>query len=486
MAHNEIPGRKRVGSPMLAALAAPAMPLAAMTLPLTIFLPEFYATTIGINLAVVGIVFTVVRLADLVFDPFIGGLIDRTHSRWGAYKPWLLGGAPVVMIGAWLLFMAEPGASASYLAIALIVTYAGYSLVTLAQMGLGASLTTEYGERSRVFAWWQLFNMGGVLLVLVIPYLLGRLMPQDGDVTVRAMGWFVLLTAPITIITALAFVRGGKREIPVHTAKMADYVSLLRLRSARLLLGSVMMIGLGLGISSAVFVFYFTTVKDVGRDTFSLILAWMFTINILSSPFWAWIGNRIGKHRALALGCTGTALYLLSVLVMPSGNMIFLFAAFTLGGVSGCSADILPRAMMADVSDEDRLRSGSDRTGMLYALLLVTIKIGQAVAIGIVYVVLDLIGFHAGAGNSAGSLLGVTLIYCIAPALCQLSAAFLAFRYPLSASRHDVIREALEAQHIRAASDDIAPEVFALGSVTANPLPIRDEIDAHSGSGGKA
>src|ERR1700722_13456270 len=100
----------------MAALASPALPMAAMTLPLTIFLPAFYATTIAINLAVVGIVFTVVRLADLIFDPLIGGFMDRTQSPWGRFKPWLAAGGPIVMIGAAILFLAQPGVGPWYLA----------------------------------------------------------------------------------------------------------------------------------------------------------------------------------------------------------------------------------------------------------------------------------------------------------------------------------------------------------------------------------
>ena len=77
----------RATSAVLAAVSAPALPLAAKTLPLTIFLPEYYATKVGVNLAVVGIVFTLVRLADLIFDPLVGNLIDRTTASDRAIGP---------------------------------------------------------------------------------------------------------------------------------------------------------------------------------------------------------------------------------------------------------------------------------------------------------------------------------------------------------------------------------------------------------------
>src|SRR3546814_1436477 len=79
--------------------------------------------------------------------------------------------------------------------------------------------------------------------------------------------------------------------------------------------------------------------------------------------------NRIGKHRALMLGSAGFASYMLLMLLMPPGSLWFFGLAAIWGGAMACAADMLPRSMMADVSDEDQLESGQDRTGMLFALL---------------------------------------------------------------------------------------------------------------------
>src|SRR3546814_8118742 len=91
------PAGQTISNRLLASLAAPALPMAALTLPLIIYLPEFYANALGLDLAVVGLIFTIVRLADLFFDPFVGGLMDRSRSRWGQFRPWLIVGAPLVM-----------------------------------------------------------------------------------------------------------------------------------------------------------------------------------------------------------------------------------------------------------------------------------------------------------------------------------------------------------------------------------------------------
>jgi Na+/melibiose symporter-like transporter len=446
--------------------------MATMTLPLTIFLPAFYAATIGINLAVVGVVFTVVRLADLVFDPLVGGLMDCTITRWGRFRPWLMIGMPIVMLGAWLLFMARPGAGPAYLAIALTLTYVGYSIVILSQMGLGALMSPAYDERSRVFAWWQLANMTGVFLALALPAGLALIVPATPELTVRTMGVTILATTPITVLIAVLVVREPPAAPAMHIARFRDYIGLFRLRSARLALGSVTMMGFALGVSSSVFLFFYTIVKGVPAATLSLVLGFFFIVTIASVPVWARIGNRIGKHRALALGCATTSLYMAAMGLMPPGNLAYMIALFAIGGFASASADLLPRAMMADVSDEDRLATGMDRTGMLYALLALVTKLGQATAIGVVFVILDLFGFKAALGprNGANALTGVLLLGSLAPAILHLTAAVLAWRYPLTAARHVAIRATLDRVHCDHADQREAADLLPGAATGLSPV----------------
>lgn len=445
------PARDRQPGRVLAALAGPALPMAAMTLPLTIFLPAFYATVIGLDLALVGIIFTVVRIADLFFDPFVGGLMDRTRTRHGRFRPWLAIGGPIVMAGAVMLFLASPGAGPGYLATALVIAYAGYSIVILSQMGMGAALSPDYHERSRVFAWWQIFNVGGIILVLVLPPLLSLVMPVDQTVTVRSMGAAVLVATPVSIAIALFMVPD---RVPIGADSHARvpataYFQLFRLTSVRILLGTVLVNGLALGVSASVFVFFFDLLKDIRPEELSLMLAAFSVVSICSAPLWAWLGRKLGKHWAMTLGGVCYTIYSLITVFMPERGFVLYGFAAVIGGFASCSIELLPRAMMADIADEDRLSSDADRSGMLYALLLITHKIGQAFAIGIVFSLLDVIGFDASAGdaNGPGALLGILLLGGAIPALLYLGGALLVFFYPLTAERHGEIRRTLEARH---------------------------------------
>jgi Na+/melibiose symporter-like transporter len=91
----------------LAAFAAPSLPLAALGLPLVVYLPEYYVSELGLSLSVVGSAFLLVRVADIILDPILGGMMDRTRTGIGRFRPWLAAAAPVLMLAAYFLFMAK-------------------------------------------------------------------------------------------------------------------------------------------------------------------------------------------------------------------------------------------------------------------------------------------------------------------------------------------------------------------------------------------
>jgi len=85
----------RPGNFTLAAFAGPSLPFAALGLPLVVHLPAFYAESVGLPLSVVGLIFMAVRLLDIPIDPLLGGWMDRTRTRWGRFRPWMVGCVPL-------------------------------------------------------------------------------------------------------------------------------------------------------------------------------------------------------------------------------------------------------------------------------------------------------------------------------------------------------------------------------------------------------
>lgn len=446
--------RHKLSRRTLAALSGPSIPLSALSLPMVAFLPEYYSGELGLDLAVVGTVFMVVRLLDIAFDPLLGGLMDRMHTPMGRYRPWLLVAVPMIMLAMAMLFMARPGVGPLHLTVWLLVAYAGWSILALSQLALAANVSPDYHERSRIYSWWQVaffIGMIGAMLVPKIAALYGFSTPAAG---MRAMAWLVIVLTPILVIFAVATVR----ERPIDSARkgggLREYFGLMRHPAVRRLLACEGLMGLASGATSTLAVFFFTRRLGLDRADVGLLLIGHFIVGLAFTPVWSWLANRIGKHRALAVATLAYAAVQSLFLFVPANDMWFALAIQSLAGLSYGATSALPRAMTADVADEQRLATGQERTGLLYALLIGVWKIGQALSVGIMFYVLAVIGFDPApsAANPASALGGLTALYVGLPILLSLMAAWVAIRYPLTAEKHAAIRMELERLDAQAAA----------------------------------
>ncbi len=439
-------GRIRAG--LLGLFSGPSIPLAALSLPMTVYLPPFYATYVGVSLATVGLIFTLVRLADIVLDPALGYLMDRTRTQWGRFRPWMVASIPVLMIATWLAFMPQPGATPVYLTAVLVLLFAGYSMAVVAHLSWGAVLARDYHARSRVYGWLQAFTVGGMVLVLVLPPIVTRMFPGNEAVGVQSMGWFIIVLTPITILLAVWRVSEPPRSAVVVGQKAAgsllDYARLaMRPTLARLLLCGVLL-ALAPGITGALFLFFFRIRGFTGEQSTLLLLIY-FVGGLAGAPLWTQLAKRFGKHRTLALSCVYYAVVQGATLLFPKGNMIWGVGSLFVAGIAFSAALILLRAMVADAADEARLDMKIDCTGMVYALYTSITKMSAAVAVGITYPLLQWIGFVAKAGpkNAPGAIHGLELIFVIFPVGFVVLGGLSLIGYKLDERRHGEIRALL-------------------------------------------
>lgn len=463
---SERPSTQRRSSWALAAFASPNIPIAALGLPLVVYLPEFYVSTIGLSLAAVGAAFLFVRLIDISLDPFLGGIMDRTRTKLGRFRPWLLGGMPMVGIGALALFMGQPGASAFYLWAWLLVTYAGYSMVVLSHTAWGGVLSSDYQQRSRIYGWWQAGNMVGMILVLCLPPLLVGVFKTGHAEGVRAMGWFIVALLPITILMAVRVVGEPAAPVARHAAGIKQYLALLGRPSVRMLLLADLLMGLAPGIAGALFLFFFERVKHFDKTQSGVLLLIYFLAGLLSAPLWPLLAKRIGKHRALSVAAVIYAIVQVATVFTPVGNSGIGTLVLILAGIPYTAAPVLVRAMMADIGDEERLTSGVDRTGLLYAILTGTVKLGYALAIG-AFPVLQWMGFDPKVPTVSGDN-ALIAMYAVVPATMGLVVAAVMLRYPLDATRVAEIQRQLTA---RDAAEGDAPTAEPPPNVLPQQIP---------------
>lgn len=443
----------RRSNAVLAAFSAICLPLAAFGVALPVTLPEFYASHVGIDIAMVGYVFMAVRAIDIFADPFIGAAMDRTRSRFGRYRPWMAAATPILMLAALMIFvMVRPGAGPGYLFLWLLVLYLGFSVGTLGQLGWASVLAPQYDQRSRVYAWWQAFNIVGVIAILILPAAVVQTGVGDYVAGVHIMGWAIIVMLPLTVGLALAAVPEPVNAGATPHGGIGAYLSLLKRPTVNRLLVADLLLGIAPGITGALLFFFFDQIKGYARTEASIFMLLYFVGGLVGAPIWARLATRIGKARALIVASLIFAALYFGATLLPGGNFALTAAAMFVAGLPYAAGLFLLRAMMADAGDEVRLETGVDRTGLMFSILSATTKLGHVFAL-IPYAVLGWVGFEAVApegGNSPTSLLWLQVMFVAAPAALIALAAWALKGYPLTPARHDEIRRALEAREAEA------------------------------------
>lgn len=458
----EAPQEERLPTRTVLAYSALTLPMAALGLPISVYLPPFYAETIGLSLGTVGLVFTLARVWDLFTDPVMGFVVDRVASPWGRFRHWIVIAVPLLCLATVFVYFPDPDSEhgAGYLLGWMLTLYVGYTLLAIAHQSWGTELAVSYDERARLFGWREVFIIAGMVGVLAMPALIEAGFGGDLDDRtlqfrkIGSMGVFMLVLLPITAAWIVRDVperpeRAGGVLLPWRQS----LVLLVRNAVLRRLLLADLLIGLGIGITGALYIFLATYVFE-RRDLASLALLSYFAAGFFAMPLWMRLAYAIGKHRALGAAMVYSIVMLASLLVLGDLRSTTLMFAFTMiYGVAFGAGPALTRAMIADASDEDELNSGERRAGLFFALLTSTNKIGGALAVGISYFVLELaFGFVPGTDNDAEAVEGLLLVYVLGPALTLGGAGLLMIGYPLDRARHREIRAGLDARS-RAATD---------------------------------
>ena len=440
----------------LAAYASPATPISAIGVPLVAYLPAYYASEIGMALSVVGTIFLVVRLADIALDPFIGSFMDRSRSKWGRFRPWLVGGTLPMALASVMLFNPPESAGLGYLTFWLSLAYLAYSVCYLAHMSWGMSLTNDYRERSRVFGFWQAGALIGSISVLGMPIIVEGVFGQPHEIGILSMGVWIAALICLTVLVAVTTVREPAAASDRQSTKISEYLKLMVRPTITRLLIADLLIGTAIGMNSALFFFYFGFVKHFSQLEITILLFLNLCGSLAGTPLWTYLTAKMGKHRAAAFAFS---FYTFSLVVIQFTPPVMLLSCVILfiAGLTLSAGPLLLRSMLADAGDEELLRSGVDQTGILSALFTGTNKVGLAVAPGVTFLILGMFAFSpTSAENTGGALMALQSLYVLVPAIFGVFVALVIRNHPLTEARHAEILEGLRRADTMPAEGDIS------------------------------
>jgi glycoside/pentoside/hexuronide:cation symporter, GPH family len=440
---------KPLSTARLAAFAAPCVPIAALGVPITLYVPQFYAGPMGLGLGTVGAIFMLARLWDGISDPLMGWISDRFPSRWGRRRHWVAIATPIVCLAAWFLFLPQAPVSPGYLLGWLFVLYLGWTMLTIPHMSWGAELSGEYHQRSRIHAFREAGEIIGVPLLLAAPALIEQFGGQDLEAhRVAAMGLFVIVLLPVAVAVNLRFVQEvaapPQPKLPLRQAITA----LVGNRPLRTLVLADAISGASGAAVGALFLYVATEVWGLGHAASLLMLVYFFA-GLGFVPLVVRASYRFGKHRTL-IGCC--AFYVVTPplsLLVPHGNFAAAAGLMVLLGVNVGGAGVLFRSIMADVADVDELATGQKRTGLLYAFMALTRKGSSAVAVGLTFWALQFVAFQPSGQNEPAAVGGLAMLFAALPMICNAAVIALMWRFPIGPAKQAEVREALERQKAR-------------------------------------
>lgn len=453
------------------AFAAPAVALGSYAIAFSVFLPQYYASHIGISTAMVGNAFGIVRLIDIWLDPFIGLGMDRTRTRIGRYRPWLLIGGPILAVASYMVFMAKPGIDLPYVVLWVLIFYIGTSVMSLAQTSWASNIAPTYNARSRLFGALSAVGVVGAAVLLLLPKIMGVSKSSDPHL-IQTMGWFMIIAAPIGCLIASVVTREPIIQSVHHRhVRLKEYLDLIRRPEVLRILAADFCLALGPGWMAALYFYFFRDSRHFSTAEASLLLFIYTMAGLVGALVLGRLAVAFGKHRTLIAASTGYSLGLILLYVMPKGHFYIDGPFMFVMGFLATGFTLLIRAMVADVGDVVRLETGQNRIGLLYALVTGTQKAAGALSITFTFNALVLVGYQTKEAlhNTAAAVHGMELTYLIGPIGFVMlgGACFLGYR--LDAAKHAEVRRELEER------DAMVPEAAvleALGSDSSVPQNI--------------
>ncbi|PKM18070.1 MAG: MFS transporter [Gammaproteobacteria bacterium HGW-Gammaproteobacteria-15] len=404
-----------------------------------LFLTFFYTDIFGISPAVVGSMFLLVRIIDAVTDPLMGAMADKTKSRHGKYRPYLLWLALPFALCSVLAFT-TPDLSANGKVIYAFATYTllmlAYTAINIPYSALGGVLTADPTERVSVQSYRFVFGMLGGLLVTACTLPLVNFF-GNGD---NAKG-YQLTIAAMSVLGLILFLLcfAGTRERVQAPADQqltlrSSFASLWQNDQWRILCVAAFFLLTGMVLRTTLAIYY---VKYfLGREDLITAFVTLGMIgNIAGCAVAQWLSRYVDKVKAyIGLQLISAAICILSFFI-GSNQLVLAFALYFLWGFFLQMATPLLWAKMADTVDYGHYKTGIRITGLVYSSIVFFIKLGLALGGALAGWLLAGYGYQADVPQTATAQQGILLSFTVLPAIGSILVAVVMSRYSLTGPR---------------------------------------------------
>ncbi len=448
------PGSGRLPFSTLLAYSIPTAGIGFMFYMAMLYLMIFSTDVLLIAPAVVSVILGVSRILDAVTDPMAGYLSDRTRSRLGRRRPWLLFAAiPLAVVFSMMWAPPETlddSALIVWMAVGIISFYAVITLINVPHISWGAELSPDYHERTRVFGMrLMLLNLGAFTAILCLLLITGsdtpRAVVSPLMITVAAVTALATIAAALYLRERRDFQQRGPERI------VGAYTDVFRNPHARLLLLVFFIESLG-AATIAVLTPYMARYV-IGDVSFPLIVMTYMIGMTASIPFWTPLGRWLGKKLLWLLSMLVTAFGFGAFFLLGPGDVVQAYVlAAILGVAAGCGNVVAP-SVQSDIVDFDEHKTGERKEGGYFAAFNFIQKSAAGVTIMVTGIVLQVAGYVPNVEQTETVQTAIKALYGLFPFACYLIGSLLFLKFSFNEREHDGVRRDLEARRRQRAQD---------------------------------
>lgn len=429
------------------------------------YLMIFYTDVFGLPAAVVGTMFLITRVWDSLFDPIVGVVADRTHTRWGKFRPYLLWLAiPFAGIGVLTFITPSFGETGK-----LLYAYVTYSLMMMIYSAINVPYASLLGvisplpkDRNTLSTYRMVFAYIGSFIALLLFMPMVHYFSGDSKALEDQQYGWTMAVVVIAVLCALLFygcfawTKERVKPIKEKQGSLKDDVK-------DLLHNKPWWILLGAGVSALVFnsirdgatVYYFKyfiveeDYANVSLFGISFVLSGLYlavgqAANIAGVILAAPLSNRIGKKKTYMASMAIATVLSVIFFWFDKTDLALIFSFQVL--ISICAGSIFPLlwSMYADCADYSELKTGNRATGLIFSSSSMSQKFGWAIGTAITGWLLGFFGFQANAVQSEEAISGIKMFLSLLPAIGTLLSVFFIALYPLSETKMKQITAQLE------------------------------------------
>jgi GPH family glycoside/pentoside/hexuronide:cation symporter len=409
-----------------------------------LLLAPYLTDTLGVAAGVAGVLVWAPKAWDVVVNPVAGRISDRTRTRWGARRPYLLVGGLVLAVLFAAIFAAPGGGTAgraAYVAVAFLAAATAYAFFQVPYVAMPAELTDSYTERTRLMTW----RIAVLAIAILVSGAIAPLVVDSAGGGIpghRAMGVFVA----VLIVVGTIGVFAGTAHTPTGTTQesepslRAQLAVASRNRPFRLLLACFVIQAAGIAMILAgvkYFADHVLNAPDLGP---TLLFAFFVAPALLVMPLWTRVGRRLGKARAFVVASLLFAVGALCLVAAPVLPVAVTYMFVAVMGVAYAGQQVFGLAMLPDCIAYDTARTGRRQAGVFTGLWTAGETFGLALGPGLYLLVLQVFGYVSSSSGTAAvqdstARLGVLLGFTVLPALIVGLAVLLMRGYDLTEDR---------------------------------------------------